>query len=82
MNLSVEDLPEKNLSQKDLSEEDPSEADSSEECVYLCGCSLGLKPRSADRVVQEQLDKWANMYVTCMVTIISKIDVTNNSNNI
>ncbi|XP_064107028.1 kynureninase-like [Macrobrachium nipponense] len=33
--------------------------DPNEECVYLCGNSLGLKPRTADTYVQQQLDKWA-----------------------
>jgi len=32
-------------------------------CVYLCGNSLGLKPRGADAGMQAQLDKWASMAV-------------------
>lgn len=39
---------------------DPDLVDPKEECVYLCGNSLGLKPRTADTYMQEQLDKWAN----------------------
>lgn len=34
-----------------------------EECVYLCGNSLGLKPKSADERMRTQLDKWATMAV-------------------
>lgn len=33
------------------------------DCVYLCGNSLGLKPKTADKYMQDQLDKWANMGV-------------------
>ncbi|XP_018019976.1 kynureninase-like [Hyalella azteca] len=34
-----------------------------EECIYLCGNSLGLKPKSADAHMQAQLQKWADMGV-------------------
>lgn len=34
--------------------------ETSEECVYLSGNSLGLKPRIADQRVKEILDSWAN----------------------
>ena len=33
------------------------EADS----IYLCGNSLGLMPRATERIMKEQLDKWARM---------------------
>ena len=29
-------------------------------CVYMCGNSLGLKPRKADVYMQEQLDMWGS----------------------
>lgn len=29
-----------------------------EDCVYLCGNSLGLKPLKADEYVSQQMDKW------------------------
>jgi kynureninase len=32
---------------------------SDEECVYLCGHSLGLRPKSTAEYVQRELDKWA-----------------------
>jgi kynureninase len=33
------------------------------ECVYLCGNSLGLQPRSAGRYVQEELEAWERLAV-------------------
>jgi kynureninase len=36
---------------------------SDEECVYLCGHSLGLMPKATTEYVQRQLDKWAAMGV-------------------
>lgn len=35
--------------------------DSAEECIYLCGQSLGLKPKSLDANVKRVLDSW-NQY--------------------
>lgn len=32
--------------------------DGEEECVYLCGNSLGLKPKKADVYMREQLENW------------------------
>ena len=32
-----------------------------EECIYLCGNSLGLKPKRADSYQQEVLDCWAKL---------------------
>jgi kynureninase len=40
----------------------PRRADGSEQ-VYLCGHSLGLQPKSVGRVVQEELDSWAQRAV-------------------
>lgn len=31
-----------------------------EDCLYLCGQSLGLKPKSVDENVQKVLDNWSN----------------------
>ncbi|KAJ1821691.1 Kynureninase (L-kynurenine hydrolase) [Coemansia sp. RSA 2598] len=36
-----------------------SDDGSSEPCTYLCGNSLGLMPRAARRVLDEELDEWA-----------------------
>lgn len=33
-----------------------------EECIYLCGNSLGLQPKSAKEYVNRQFDKWAKMF--------------------
>ncbi|OTF72588.1 kynureninase-like protein, partial [Euroglyphus maynei] len=33
--------------------------DPDEECIYLCGQSLGLKPKSMDQNVQKVLDNWS-----------------------
>lgn len=40
----------------------PQRADGSEQ-VYLCGHSLGLQPKAVARVVQEELDSWAQRAV-------------------
>ncbi|XP_042216189.1 kynureninase-like isoform X2 [Homarus americanus] len=42
-----------------LKDVDMSLVNAEDECLYLCGNSLGLKPRSADRRVQDLLDNWA-----------------------
>ena len=31
-----------------------------EDCIYLCGHSLGLKPKLTDKYVQEVLDNWSS----------------------
>lgn len=33
------------------------------ECIYLCGHSLGLQPRSAERFVLEELEEWRHLAV-------------------
>ncbi|XP_045584712.2 kynureninase isoform X1 [Procambarus clarkii] len=42
-----------------LNKVEPELVDPTEDCVYLCGNSLGLKPHKADCYMQQQLDKWA-----------------------
>ena len=37
--------------------------ESDDECLYLCGHSLGLMPKSVRPYVQEQLDSWATLWV-------------------
>lgn len=46
-----------------LSGVDPTLVDPTEDCLYLCGNSLGLKPRSADKSVMEQLNVWGDIAV-------------------
>lgn len=41
------------------------EKDEEEDCLYLCGQSLGLKPKSVDSYVQDVLDSWARTGVNC-----------------
>ena len=41
-----------------LIETSGSDSDGDEECVYLCGNSLGLKPKMADAYMTEQLENW------------------------
>ncbi len=36
---------------------------SGEECIYLCGHSLGLQPKSAKKYVEEELGEWARLGV-------------------
>jgi len=33
------------------------------ECIYLCGHSLGLQPRSAKRCIEQELEDWARLGV-------------------
>ena len=40
-----------------------TEEEKDEDCLYLCGNSLGLKPKSLDESVQAQLKKWSDMWV-------------------
>ena len=35
--------------------------DENEECIYLCGHSLGLQPKTARDQVNKEFDKWAKM---------------------
>ena len=37
--------------------------DINEECIYLCGNSLGLQPKLSREYVEKELDKWAKMYL-------------------
>ncbi|CEM31671.1 unnamed protein product [Vitrella brassicaformis CCMP3155] len=46
-------------SMKDLGVRDTDSGDADGECVYLCGNSLGLQPRAARALVNEELDKWS-----------------------
>lgn len=50
----IKDLPEVDLS---LVENENSE------CIYLCGNSLGLQPKTAREYVNRQFDKWAKIGV-------------------
>lgn len=36
-----------------------STASATEDCIYLCGNSLGLQPKHTQELVQEELDAWA-----------------------
>uniref|UniRef100_A0A3B3BJH6 Abnormal fluorescence under UV illumination n=3 Tax=Oryzias melastigma TaxID=30732 RepID=A0A3B3BJH6_ORYME len=47
----------------DLPVSDLSLVDGSEECIYLCGNSLGLQPKMARKYLEEELDKWAKIGV-------------------
>ncbi len=33
-----------------------------EDCIYLCGNSLGLQPKAARVNVEKEFDKWAKMF--------------------
>lgn len=48
---------------KDLLTTDLSIVDGEEDCVYFCGNSLGLCPRSVQRVMNGQIEKWAKLGV-------------------
>lgn len=37
---------------------DPNRIDENAEAIYLCGQSLGLKPKAADKYCREVLDNW------------------------
>jgi kynureninase len=41
----------------------PELVKSDEDCLYMCGNSLGLQPRKAKTYINEDLDKWAKMGV-------------------
>lgn len=44
---------------KDLPSTDPALVKGEEECVYLCGHSLGLQPKKTKAYINEELDNWA-----------------------
>ncbi|KAL6722743.1 hypothetical protein Aduo_017837 [Ancylostoma duodenale] len=46
-----------------LPDVDPSLCDPESDSIYLCGNSLGLMPKATERIMKEQLDKWAKMGV-------------------
>lgn len=48
----------------DVSVADLSLVDGARECIYFVGNSLGLQPKMARRYLEEELEKWAKMYVT------------------
>lgn len=48
----------------DVSVADLSLVDGAQECIYFVGNSLGLQPKMARRYIEEELEKWAKMYVT------------------
>ena len=43
---------------------DPTRANSDEDCVYLCGQSLGLMPKRCTETITAFLNDWANLYAT------------------
>ncbi|KAK6766801.1 hypothetical protein RB195_026215 [Necator americanus] len=46
-----------------LPDVDPALCDPESDSIYLCGNSLGLMPKATERIMMEQLDKWAKMGV-------------------
>ena len=38
-------------------------SESGEECIYLCGHSLGLEPKTAREYIEQELQEWANLGV-------------------
>lgn len=44
---------------------DPLLVDGAAECVYFVGNSLGLQPKLVRTYIEEELEKWAKMYVHC-----------------
>ena len=36
------------------------------DCIYFCGNSLGLQPKQARTLVNQEMDKWQQMYVCKM----------------
>ena len=55
----------------DLSAVDSSLVSEDEDCVYFCGNSLGLMPKSAPDCINRELDKWAKTWVTLISLEIS-----------
>ncbi|XP_007568731.1 kynureninase isoform X1 [Poecilia formosa] len=47
----------------DLPPTDRSLVDGSQECIYLCGNSLGLQPKNARKYLEEELDNWAKIAI-------------------
>uniref|UniRef100_A0A8C5D258 Kynureninase n=1 Tax=Gadus morhua TaxID=8049 RepID=A0A8C5D258_GADMO len=47
----------------DLPPSDLSLVDGSQECIYFVGNSLGLQPKSTKKYLEEELEKWAKLYV-------------------
>lgn len=54
---------------------DPLLVDGAAECIYLVGNSLGLQPKLARTYIEEELEKWAKMYVHCSL-ICGRCSVT------
>ncbi|EAW18621.1 kynureninase [Aspergillus fischeri NRRL 181] len=54
----------KDLKRKTLFPNDETEETSDEECIYLCGNSLGLQPRSTRKYIEYYLRTWATKGVT------------------
>ncbi|XP_043930906.1 kynureninase [Protopterus annectens] len=48
---------------RDLPEIDSELVDKDQNCVYLCGNSLGLQPKKVKEYIDEELDKWAKIGV-------------------
>ncbi|VDO68222.1 unnamed protein product [Heligmosomoides polygyrus] len=46
-----------------LPDADLSLCDPESDAIYMCGNSLGLMPKATERIMKEQLDKWAKMGV-------------------
>ena len=38
-----------------------------DDCIYLCGNSLGLQPKSARDYVNRQFEKWEKMFVNLLL---------------
>ena len=55
----------------DLSAVDSSLVSEDEDCVYFCGNSLGLMPKSAPDCINRELEKWAKTWVTLFSLEIS-----------
>lgn len=56
----------------DVSVADLSLVDGAEECIYLVGNSLGLQPKMTRTYLEEELDKWAKMYVHSKIPCFPK----------
>uniref|UniRef100_A0A8C5FBV6 Kynureninase n=1 Tax=Gadus morhua TaxID=8049 RepID=A0A8C5FBV6_GADMO len=48
----------------DLPPSDLSLVDGSQECIYFVGNSLGLQPKSTKKYLEEELEKWAKLYLS------------------
>ena len=48
-----------------------------DECIYLCGNSLGLQPKSARDYVNRQFEKWEKMYVKLSLNEKSHVKFSN-----